>query len=646
LIQESDPIEGTTHITIPEFETDPVATTYHEKGEEEKKGGEAIDAVGDAYHLLDEVPHSKESESLLGKPFPILVDGYINEQHVFDERPGELELVVRKHRWRWKHGEEEEDARCRFELDKDFFKDGLTSYEVNFSYYEAGENKQDLGKLVTCERCAEKLHYKRRNENELEGKQEQEENKRKRNPDIELVSERSGLDYRFPDRYVEHFLSQYSYDNELDLVVGKHKWRWKQVPEEKEGRLQRKKIFILLPTSCKFGYLLLGSWRIVSFFSPWIGVILLMSGEDSCVACCLLGYPLSVIMSGGTPIGVGYMRQRHSRGYASSGDDLEVDACSWSRPTSPASVRGWTWIQLLEDLLWLASAAFITYHGDWHSKLIHLLWHGGSLKILKESQNFGQFSQSSNVGGTQMMPGPLQQASQLLVAASQGGKGVAGQNPNQALVPVLTLTLAHMDERQRKVGENSGESLQELDPVEEDPGEFFMEEFPEISLNAIIGSRSPKTMRIIGILRYQRVDVLIDSSSTHNLVGVEIVPLLGLQPVQHKGVEVRVANGQLMPSLGRCQAVTLKLQDFSFSTETREQGRTWNKASRFSCRRTWKPPWCLASCYVAVEDLIPLTEIFPNGFSLSFLLRVKEVDEMATREASLLKIKSSKESNS
>jgi len=41
--------------------------------------------------------------------------------------------------------------------------------------------------LVTCERCAEKLHYKRRNENELEGKQEQEENKRKRNPDIELV---------------------------------------------------------------------------------------------------------------------------------------------------------------------------------------------------------------------------------------------------------------------------------------------------------------------------------------------------------------------------------------------------------------------------------------------------------------------------
>ncbi|TYI69807.1 hypothetical protein E1A91_D08G180100v1 [Gossypium mustelinum] len=40
-------------------------------------------------------------------------------------------------------------------------KDGLASYEVNFSYFEDGENKQALVKLVTCERCAEKLHYKK-----------------------------------------------------------------------------------------------------------------------------------------------------------------------------------------------------------------------------------------------------------------------------------------------------------------------------------------------------------------------------------------------------------------------------------------------------------------------------------------------------
>ncbi|XP_050260334.1 uncharacterized protein LOC126705382 isoform X2 [Quercus robur] len=53
--------------------------------------------------------------------------------------------------------------------------------KVNFSYSEAGENKQALVKLVTCERCADKLHYKRQKEKEQSEKREREENKRKRN---------------------------------------------------------------------------------------------------------------------------------------------------------------------------------------------------------------------------------------------------------------------------------------------------------------------------------------------------------------------------------------------------------------------------------------------------------------------------------
>ncbi|KAH9774521.1 Folate-sensitive fragile site protein [Citrus sinensis] len=54
------------------------------------------------------------------------------------------------------------------------------SGKVNFTYVEAGENKQALVKLVTCERCAEKLHYKRRKEKEQLDRREKEENKRKR----------------------------------------------------------------------------------------------------------------------------------------------------------------------------------------------------------------------------------------------------------------------------------------------------------------------------------------------------------------------------------------------------------------------------------------------------------------------------------
>ncbi|KAL6981237.1 hypothetical protein U1Q18_022867 [Sarracenia purpurea var. burkii] len=59
-------------------------------------------------------------------------------------------------------------------------KDGLASYEVNFSYFEAGENKQALVKLVTCERCAEKLLYKKMKEKEQLRKRENKELRKKR----------------------------------------------------------------------------------------------------------------------------------------------------------------------------------------------------------------------------------------------------------------------------------------------------------------------------------------------------------------------------------------------------------------------------------------------------------------------------------
>ncbi|KAA0058628.1 protein FRA10AC1 [Cucumis melo var. makuwa] len=71
-------------------------------------------------------------------------------------------------------------------------KNGLASYEVNFSYFEAGENKQALVKLVTCERCSKKLHYKRKKEKEKVERKEQEMSKRKRPSDDSSDSEDEG----------------------------------------------------------------------------------------------------------------------------------------------------------------------------------------------------------------------------------------------------------------------------------------------------------------------------------------------------------------------------------------------------------------------------------------------------------------------
>ncbi|CAL9068784.1 unnamed protein product [Musa banksii] len=59
-------------------------------------------------------------------------------------------------------------------------KDGLGSYEVNFSYLEAGENKQALVKLVACKGCAEKLAYRRQKERERLKDNDRDTSKRKR----------------------------------------------------------------------------------------------------------------------------------------------------------------------------------------------------------------------------------------------------------------------------------------------------------------------------------------------------------------------------------------------------------------------------------------------------------------------------------
>ncbi|KAK2966292.1 hypothetical protein RJ640_018103 [Escallonia rubra] len=89
-------------------------------------------------------------------------------------------------------------------------------------------------------------------------------------------------------------------------------------------------------------------------------------------------------MSGGTPVGSpvggGFIRQRHSQGYASSGDDLEDDACS--RPASQSALfpKTRTWVEVLENLIWIASAVFIVYYGDRHSNFVYLLLHDDRIR--------------------------------------------------------------------------------------------------------------------------------------------------------------------------------------------------------------------------------------------------------------------------
>jgi hypothetical protein len=166
-------------------------------------------------------------------------------------------------------------------------------------------------------------------------------------------------------------------------------------------------------------------------------------------------------------------------------------------------------------------------------------------------------------------------------------------NPNQALVPVQKITQAQMDERRRKglcytcdskytkghvcqvpklflievVDKEVGNEGNIEHPPEEDLGEFFLEEFPEISLNAIIGSPSPKTMRIVGFIKLNWVIILIDSGSTHNFVDTKLAAALGIHPTGQDSIIVKIANDQEVASPGKSREVEVWMQGHVFRTE-------------------------------------------------------------------------------
>jgi len=87
--------------------------------------------------------------------------------------------------------------------------------------------------------------------------------------------------------------------------------------------------------------------------------------------------------------------------------------------------------------------------------------------------------------------------------------------------------------------EEEGEVKQTAEAAaEEDPGQFFLEEFPETSLNAITRTPAPKTMRIMGFLRFRQVIILLDSGSTHNFVDTKLASTRGIRPAGQDGIKV------------------------------------------------------------------------------------------------------------
>uniref|UniRef100_A0A2N9F9M7 Tf2-1-like SH3-like domain-containing protein n=1 Tax=Fagus sylvatica TaxID=28930 RepID=A0A2N9F9M7_FAGSY len=97
--------------------------------------------------------------------------------------------------------------------------------------------------------------------------------------------------------------------------------------------------------------------------------------------------------------------------------------------------------------------------------------------------------------------------------------------------------------------------------IEEEEVEAELEEAKaEITLCALLGSTSPSTMRVIAIVNGQTTVVLLDTGSTHNFMDETLAKTLKLPIDGESNFGVRVANGQVIRTLGECKEVKFKMQ--------------------------------------------------------------------------------------
>ncbi|XP_068662886.1 uncharacterized protein [Aristolochia californica] len=104
---------------------------------------------------------------------------------------------------------------------------------------------------------------------------------------------------------------------------------------------------------------------------------------------------------------------------------------------------------------------------------------------------------------------------------------------------------------------------EEEKPTEDTPKDVE----PEISLHAIIGQKSAKTMQVRAKVIDQSLVGLVDSGSTHNFLSVTAAKhlRLGIQP--HPIATVSVANGEKVLSYGVSKDVQFSIGNTHFTTE-------------------------------------------------------------------------------
>ena len=90
---------------------------------------------------------------------------------------------------------------------------------------------------------------------------------------------------------------------------------------------------------------------------------------------------------------------------------------------------------------------------------------------------------------------------------------------------------------------------------------------PDISLHALAGQNSPRTLRLAGQINKVGVQILIDSGSTHNFIQEALVTRLELPVDTSHSFPVTVGNGDSLKCSGLCSKVPILLAESVFPTD-------------------------------------------------------------------------------
>uniref|UniRef100_A0A2N9HQL5 Reverse transcriptase n=1 Tax=Fagus sylvatica TaxID=28930 RepID=A0A2N9HQL5_FAGSY len=89
---------------------------------------------------------------------------------------------------------------------------------------------------------------------------------------------------------------------------------------------------------------------------------------------------------------------------------------------------------------------------------------------------------------------------------------------------------------------------------------------PQISLHTLSGTNTPQTMRVNGLAHGKKVQVLIDSGSTHNFVNAKYATRLGCHRIEGLVFRVMVANGEWLRCDETYPNVRMEIQGYCFDT--------------------------------------------------------------------------------